>query len=186
MSGGPARAGLTKEKMAHLLRAAAAISAHRAFVIIGTGAVVAQLRIVPFALLQTRAIDIYADGAADVDAVSDLIDGSIGEGSSFDSTFGYYAHGVGETTACLPDDWRSRARSINLPGLQDVTLVCPDPTDIALSKLCAWREKDVEWLNPAVRLGVVSVQAMRELAPRVGHAAAPPLTEIMRRLAALP
>jgi hypothetical protein len=33
---------------------------------------------------------------------SDLIDGSIGEGSPFHETFGYYAQGVGEKTATLP------------------------------------------------------------------------------------
>jgi hypothetical protein len=34
---------------------------------------------------------------------SDLIDGSIGEGSPFQRSFGYYAHGVDESTATLPE-----------------------------------------------------------------------------------
>jgi hypothetical protein len=33
---------------------------------------------------------------------------SIGEGSAFHETFGYYATGAGEETAILPEDWRSR------------------------------------------------------------------------------
>lgn len=39
-------------------------------------------------------------------ADSDLIDGSIGEGSPFHQTFGYYAHGVAEETAILPSSWK--------------------------------------------------------------------------------
>ena len=38
-------------------------------------------------------------------ADADLIDGSIGEGSPFHQTFGYYAHGVAEETAVLPGGW---------------------------------------------------------------------------------
>ena len=38
----------------------------------------------------------------------DLIDGSIGEGSPFDRQFGYYAHGVDDSTAILPAGWRNR------------------------------------------------------------------------------
>jgi hypothetical protein len=37
-----------------------------------------------------------------------LIDGSIGEGSPFNQTFGYYAHGVSEETAILPAGWKER------------------------------------------------------------------------------
>ena len=39
---------------------------------------------------------------------ADVIDGSIGEASMFHATFGYYAHGVVETTAVLPAGWRQR------------------------------------------------------------------------------
>ena len=41
-------------------------------------------------------------------ADSDLIDGSIGEGSAFHQTFGYYAHGVSVETAVLPSGWQDR------------------------------------------------------------------------------
>jgi hypothetical protein len=35
--------------------------------------------------------------------MADLIDGAIGEASMFHDTFGYYAQGVVETTAVLPE-----------------------------------------------------------------------------------
>ncbi len=37
-----------------------------------------------------------------------LLDGSIGEASPFEHTFGYYAQGVSVTTAVLPAGWRDR------------------------------------------------------------------------------
>ena len=43
------------------------------------------------------------------DIKADLIDGSIGEASMFHETFGYYAQGVVERTAVLPDGWRELA-----------------------------------------------------------------------------
>ena len=47
---------------------------------------------------------------------SDLIDGSIGQGPLFQRSCGYYAHGVSETTAILPRDWRDRLILVALPG----------------------------------------------------------------------
>ena len=48
-------------------------------------------------------VSIEADVLSLLDpADSDLIDGTIGEGSPFHQTFGYYAHRVSEETAILP------------------------------------------------------------------------------------
>lgn len=43
--------------------------------------------------------------------LADLIDGSIGEGSPFHTSFGYYAQGVGADTAVLPADGRNASSS---------------------------------------------------------------------------
>lgn len=38
--------------------------------------------------------------------------------------------------------------------------IVPDPNDLALAKLCAWRDKDVAWIVAGVRAGVFSVDEM--------------------------
>lgn len=152
---------LKKADIAHMLRAAAAITGRTRFVLVGTGAVIAQLAAVPLTLMRTREIDLHADGDADAAMVADLIDGTIGEGSQFDETFGYYAHGIEEGTAILPRDWRSRAVLIPLPDQPDVACICPDVNDIALSKLCAWRDKDRTWLRDAYASGLLDAGEMR-------------------------
>jgi hypothetical protein len=71
----------------------------RDFVLIGSQAVLGQFPHAPGALLVSIEADIYPRQAP---AKSDLIDGAIGELSMFHQAFGYYAHGVDETTATLP------------------------------------------------------------------------------------
>ncbi len=150
--------------------------------IIGTGAVIAQLKHVPLDLMQTREIDIYTCSAADAESISTLIDGTLGEGSPFDETFGYYAHGVGERTACLPDDWEERAVRFDIPSLTSVVCLCPEVNDIALSKICAWREKDRSWLEAGIDTGVLSLDVMKARSGRISNPNAPGSEEIGRRI----
>lgn len=176
---------LKKAAIAHLLRAAAGVSGRDLFVIVGTGAVIAQLKTVPLDLMETREIDIYVPDDPEADGLSDLIDGTIGEGSPFDETFGYYAHGVGARTACLPDDWATRAVRYDGPALRGVVCLCPEVNDIALSKLCAWREKGRAWLEAGIATGVLDLAAMEMRAGSITDPNAPNVEEIGRRLVAL-
>ena len=73
--------------------------------VIGSQAIPGQFADPPAELLVSVEADVLSLRNAE-DA--DLIDGSIGEASPFHQAFGYYAHGVGERTAVLPEDWRLR------------------------------------------------------------------------------
>ncbi len=53
--------------------------------------------------------DVFPQGRPDL---SIQIDGAIGERSLFHQTFGYYAHGMDETTATLPAGWQQRLAPI--------------------------------------------------------------------------
>lgn len=173
---------LDKQQIAHMLRAAAGVTGRTSFVMIGTGAVIAQKKTLALDLMRTRAIDIYVIDSDEADQISDLIDGSIGEGSPFDATFGYYAHGVSERTACLPGDWASRAVRFDVPGTDGVVCICPDADDIALSKLCAWRDKDIAWLVAGLTTGLLNLAAMRNRAGNISNSNAPAPAEQARRL----
>ena len=94
---------LRRDDIDHILRAAASITNHRRFVVIGTGAVIITARHIPAAMMLTPEIDLYADGIADPEPVSDLIDATIGHGSMFHRTFHYYGDGSARTPqSCLP------------------------------------------------------------------------------------
>jgi hypothetical protein len=56
----------------------------------------------------------------------ELIDGAIGELSPFHDTFGYYAQGVEEGVATLPNGWKSRLISLSSAGTRGATGYCLD------------------------------------------------------------
>jgi hypothetical protein len=145
---------MKRDDVEHVLRAAGAITGVSTWVIVGSQAILGAVPNAPAELLVSQEVDLYAP--AD-EAASDLVDGSIGELSPFHESFGYYAHGVGEETAILPSRWRERAVAIQTPFTGGVTGICPEPADLAVSKLAAWREKDEEYVHILVREGIVTV-----------------------------
>jgi hypothetical protein len=108
----------------HILRAAAVLSNHARFVVVGTGAVIITAKHIPAEMMMTAEIDLYADGIADPEPISDLIDATIGHGSMFHRTFHYYGDGVSPGTAIMPMDWRIRATEYDVPDSGAVA-ICP-------------------------------------------------------------
>jgi hypothetical protein len=175
---------LRRADIDHILRAAAALSDHGRFVLVGTGAVILTARHMPVSMMMTQEIDIYADGIADPDPISDLIDASIGRDSQFHRTFSYYCDGVSPGTAIMPEGWRDRATEYVTPDGQ-VTAICPGANDIAVAKLCAWREKDRDWLREAIGAGIVDRPRIGGLFQAGMPENAPDIGELTRRLDAL-
>jgi hypothetical protein len=139
---------LRRPDIDNILRAAAVLSNHARFVVVGTGAVVITAKHIPAEMMMTAEIDLDADGITDPELISDLIDATIGQGSMFHRTFHYYGDGVSPGTAIMPMDWRSRATEYDVSGGGAVA-ICPGANDIAVAKLCAGREKDRDWLRVA-------------------------------------
>src|SRR5580692_5116764 len=96
---------MTRHQLEHIIPAAAGNVDLRDIVVIGSQAILASFPNAPPELTRSMEADVFPKDAPDR---SILIDGTIGELSLFHQTFGYYAHGVDETTAVLPDGWRER------------------------------------------------------------------------------
>jgi hypothetical protein len=95
---------MTRRQLEHVIRAAAATADTRDLIVIGSQAILGPFPDAPPELTESMEADVFP---MDAPERSILIEGAIGEFSMFHETFGYYAHGVDETTACLPDGWRS-------------------------------------------------------------------------------
>jgi hypothetical protein len=149
---------MKRDELEHVLRAAGAITGVSTWVVVGSQAILGAMPDAPSELLVSQEVDLYAPANEDA---SDLVDGSIGERSPFHDSFGYYAHGVGEETAILPSQWRTRAIAIQTPSTGGVTGICPAPADLAISKLVAWREKDQEFVRVLIERRIVSIDAIR-------------------------
>lgn len=139
---------MKRHELEHLIRAAGAITGADEIIVIGSQAVLGARPDAPESLLRSCEADLltFRDPRD-----ADLIDGSIGEGSPFHETFGYYAQGVWIDTATLPAGWRERLVSIRNDNTRQVTARCLEPHDLAASKLAAGREKDLQFLAEMVR-----------------------------------
>jgi hypothetical protein len=90
---------MKRRDLEHIIRAADDIADDDEIVVIGSQAILGQYPEAPPELCVSIEAESYPKNKP---GRADLIDGSIGEGSPFHETYGYYAQGVGETTAILP------------------------------------------------------------------------------------
>jgi hypothetical protein len=145
----------------HVIRAAAAV-VNDEIVVIGSQAVLAQNPHAPDALLQSAEVDVFPRSDP---ARADEIDGAIGDGSRFHETYAYYAHGVGPETLVAPAGWEERLVRLELPPVRrkDGTVVawCLEVHDLVLAKLAAGRPHDYEFVEEAIRFGVVDRVMLR-------------------------
>lgn len=150
---------MQRHELEHLIRAAGAITGAGEIVVIGSQAILGARPDAPTFLLRSSEADLFTlRDPKD----ADLIDGSIGEGSPFHETFGYYAQGVWEDTAVLPEGWKDRLVSICNENTRGVVARCLEPHDLAVAKLVAGREKDLEFLIEMVRHRMLDVATMQE------------------------
>lgn len=161
---------MNRAQLEHVIRAAAEITKDDQIVVIDSQAILGQFPDAPDELRVSVEADVYPRNRPEL---SDLIDGSIGEGSPFHETFGYYAQGVDETTAVLPRGWRERLVPVRNANTRGATGLCLEIHDLLLSKLVAGREKDVRFARAAARHRLVdratllSRAAETELPPEV-------------------
>ncbi len=142
---------MNRAQLEHLIRAAAVIVADDDIVVIGSQSILGQFPDAPQELCLSMEADLYPLGHPER---SDLIDGSIGEGSPFHATFGYYAQGVGPETAVLPQGWLERASRVYSPATRGATGLALEVHDLLVSKYAAAREKDRDFARAAFKHGL--------------------------------
>jgi hypothetical protein len=130
-------------------------------VIIGSQAIHGEIVDPPDELLQSMEVDMYP--LADPDRADD-IDGALGDGSWFEYTNGYFAHGVGPTTAKAPVGWMERLVRVDVeplvPGRKPVAY-CMERHDMILAKLVRGEQRDVDYARVAVRAGLVNAAVLQ-------------------------
>ena len=138
---------MRRAQLEHIIRAAGTIADDTDIVVVGSQAILGQHPDAPEPLLASMEADVYPMNAPER---ADLVDGSIGEGSMFHETFGYYAQGVGPDTAVLPRGWQARLVPVRGPRTSGVTGWCLEVHDLLVSKAIAGRPKDLAFLATAL------------------------------------
>ena len=146
---------MTRAQFEHTVRAAGAVLGVSEVLVIGSQAVHGSMT-GPLPIEAARSVEVDVVVRGDVDGrFADLIDGSIGEASMFHDTFGYYAQGVGESSARLPAGWQARLIPFDTPATRGVTAWCLELHDLWISKAVAGREKDREFCRALLQRGAV-------------------------------
>jgi len=148
---------MKRSELEHLIRAAGAIANETEILVIGSQSILAQFPQAPSTLLVSAEADLFPLNHPEL---SDLIDGSIGEGSPFHELYGYYAQGVDERAATLPGGWRERLIEINSPNMFGVTGLCLEVHDLAISKYVAGREQDKEFTRELAKHRMVQLNTL--------------------------
>ncbi|MBI5383411.1 MAG: hypothetical protein HZA90_01850 [Verrucomicrobia bacterium] len=174
---------MTRHALEHVIRAASGIALDAEFLVLGSQAVLGSFPEAPPELLVSRELDVYPKNKPEA---ADLIHRVMGEGSSFDETFGYYAHAVSPELATLPAGWEQRLIRVSTENMAGVVGWCLEIHDLAVSKLAAGRDKDMEFVRGLLRhrladlrtieqrmIGTTLVESEREsLRDRLHHLAA--------------
>ena len=135
---------MTRDALEHIIRAAGTIADDQDIIVIGSQAILGQFPDADPELLISREADVYPRNHPER---WNVIDGAIGEASPFDRQFGYYAHGVDETTAVLPRGWAQRLVEVCGPNTRFIRGWCLEVHDLAIAKLVAGRDKDLDFVR---------------------------------------
>jgi hypothetical protein len=152
---------MRRAELEHIIRAAAEVSGDDELVIVGSQAILGQFPDAPEAMLVSREADIYPKNRPER---ADEIDGNLGDGSYFDSSFGYYAHAVGPETAKAPDGWQARLVPVKSESTGNATGWCLEIHDLVLSKCVAGRERDWEFAREAIQHGLADPEELHRRA----------------------
>lgn len=159
---------MKREQFEHTIRAAASILGVNEVLVIGSQAIYGS---VSYAIPEAeRSIEVDIAELKDKDGTkADLIDGSIGELSVFQETFGYYAQGVTPQTAVLPAGWRKRLVVYETPATNGVKALCLEPHDLWISKAIAGRAKDREFCDALTKRKLVDPKTLRTRLGKVSN-----------------
>jgi len=168
---------MNRSELEHIIRAAGEIAEVQKVIILGSQAILAQFPNLSEELsesdsseislvLQNREILVRSIEAdimiPDSAAKTEIVEGAIGELSSFHNSFGYYAQGVDRTTSKLPDGWETRLVEICNKNTNGISGLCLEIHDLIISKLYARRKKDIEFFQAAVNLGLLLRETLTE------------------------
>lgn len=143
---------MRRDQLEHAIRAACQIIEHPAVILVGSQSILGTYTEdqLPEAATMSIEIDVLpiADSNEETARLADLIEGVAGEWSSFEQQHGFSIDGVDLSTVILVDGWRDRlvkvqnANTAAPSGEPRFTGWCLDKEDLCVAKLCAFRDKD--------------------------------------------
>jgi hypothetical protein len=173
---------MNRAQLEHAIRASGAISGDRELYVVGSQSILGAFPHAPAELCRSLEVDIAPKNHPELET---LIEGSIGELSPFHSTFGFYVDGVDIEGIALPTGWRDRLVVVENPNTNGYRGLCLDPADLAVSKLVARREKDLEFVEVMLREAMVTPSLLKDRLPTVPRLDDPDVRALLQLVDAL-
>lgn len=152
---------MRRHQFDHVITAAADVSGEREIVVIGSQAIFGSVAEPPESMLFSMEADVYPRRDP---GKAEEIEGSLGEGSMFQSTYGYYAHGVGPETVVGPTGWEGRLVRVEIPARvgqsRSAVALCLEIHDLVLAKCATGRERDWEFAHDALAANLIEVDEL--------------------------
>ncbi len=145
MSARPFCANMRRSQLDIALGAAADALKEREFVLVGSQSVHGYTETPPTEVLISEECDVWVKGR--FEKVGAIVS-TLGKGSPFHDTNGFYVDPVEPGIVLLASGWESRLKPFRVG---EVTAWCLDINDLVVSKLNAGRLKDYEFINAMLR-----------------------------------
>ena len=154
---------MKSDQLERVLRAGARILEQADFLVVGSAAIIGSVDDALLLLEASRSDEADLASFDDPDGSKSMqIEGALGQGSQFHSTFGYYADGVDFATAMAPAGWQDRLVRFATEGSKPGRGWCLEPHDLAASKLAAGRQKDYEFVESLLRAGLIDLELLAQ------------------------
>jgi len=162
---------MRRDQLEHAIRTACQVIGHPAVIVVGSQAILGSFAEDELPSEATTSVEIdilpLAEGN-ETTRLADLIEGVAGEWSPFEEQHGFSIDGVDWETAVLPDGWRDRlvrvqnANTAALAGEPQYTGWCLDKEDLCAAKLCAFREKDQNFVVALLDARLVDAETIAQ------------------------
>lgn len=156
---------MNRQQLAHLLRAACAITHDEDVLVLGSQSILGSFDeddLPPEATASQEADIAFLDDPGRYKA--DQVEAAIGELSPFHENNGVYAEGIHVDTAILPEGWRDRLVGWDLRSSSPAKPLFLEPHDLALAKLARLQPKDSSFVKALIDAGMLDVATLRRRA----------------------
>lgn len=168
---------MRRDQLEHAIRTACQITGAHEVIVVGSQAILGTYDETQLPRAATMSVEIdvlpIANTDQETERLADLIEGVAGEFSPFEQTHGFSIDGVDMTTSALPAGWRDRlvrvqnANTSAPSGSPQFTGWCLDKEDLCVAKLCAFREKDQNFVAALLETGLVDSATIAARLPTV-------------------
>ncbi len=147
---------MKREQFNHVIASAAEVASEEEIVVIGSQAIHGIPSQPPMEVLVSMEADVYPLHSPHK---ADEIDRNLGDGSSFQQTFGIYAHGVGPETVVGPKGWEERLVRVGIErrvhSKIDPVALCLEAHDLVVAKCARGEKRDWEFAKALRDAGIV-------------------------------